>query len=67
VLIEFDVADNELMGQIPDKLGMLANYSLALFNISGNLLSGTLPLDLCWLEAMSSLDFDCTPVLCGCS
>jgi hypothetical protein len=67
-----------LTGSIPSELSLLT--SLGYLNITGSTgLSGTIPDELCYLQNASctyldywgqnsscTLDFDCTPTLCGC-
>ena len=62
-LVSFDVANNSLTGPIRMDLGAL---ELELFDVVGNALSGTIADELCSLGA-HSLDFDCSPELCGCN
>jgi hypothetical protein len=65
----FDASNNLLVGEVPSEIGSLVvNASLSSFNISGNLFSGTLPMEFCQRNDNFSLYFDCSPSsgICGC-
>ena len=64
-LIDFDLSNNDLEGNV-DKILNFTSIQLESVLVFGNdMLSGTVPSDLCYLG--DDLGFDCSMQLCGCT